>query len=585
MKNKLPQNIEKKVHQWLKPPFDKETQREVKNLMDHDFKALFDAFYQNIAFGTGGLRGLMGVGTNRLNRYTIRACTQGLVNYLLKQYPNISCSLFISYDCRHNSRLFAEETARVLAANGMTVYLTKSLRPTPFVSFGIRYFKCHAGVMITASHNPPEFNGYKVYWGDGAQVVPPHDLGIIAEVEKIQDQKNIPLVDLPHPSVKEVADPVDNAYFSALFKLQHHPRDNQFLGPQIKILYSSLHGTGRTLLPNALNQWGFTSLSFVEEEMPFDGSFSSIPSPNPEKIEALQRGIDKLIKNKKDLFIATDPDADRLSLVVSHEGTPFILNGNQIASLILFYLLKTLSSQKKLPPDGAVVTTIVTTDLLGLIAAHFNMVCFHVLTGFKYIGEKIHLWEQGLNKQSFIFGAEESLGFLYGTYSRDKDAIITACLIAEMALQQKKEKKTLIDLLKEIYQIFGIFREKQLNISFKSGKEGTEKIEALMTHLRTHMPTKIGTLKVITFEDYQKKIKKNLISNKEEKLFLPTSNVLTFILEDQSKFIIRPSGTEPKIKIYGMIRAPFKEPIEATFKQCDFLLDERFQMLKDVYLT
>ncbi len=585
MKKKLPKEIEKEVNQWLAPPFDATTQEEVKYLIDHDPKALFDAFYTKIAFGTGGLRGIMGVGTNRLNRYTIRACTQGLANYLLKQHPNAHCSLFISYDSRHHSRFFAEETARVLAANGMKVYLTHNLRPTPFVSFGLRYFKCSAGVMITASHNPPEFNGYKVYWEDGAQVVSPHALGIIEEVKKIKDQNRIPLIDLPHPLVKEVADQVDAAYIETLFKLQNHPHDNQLLGYQVKILYSSLHGAGKTLIPKALNRWGFTSLSFVEEEMSLDGSFPSLPSPNPEQKEALQRGIDQLIKNKNDLFIATDPDADRLGLVVYHEEKPHVLNGNQIASLMLFYLLKTLTSQKKLPPNGAVVTTIVTTDLLGLIAYHFNITCVYVLTGFKYIGEKIHLWEKDLAKKNFIFGAEESLGFLYGTHSRDKDAIITGCLIAEMALQQKKEKKTLVDLLRNIYQIFGIFREKQLNISFKSGKDGKEKMSSLMAQLRNPIPTHIGTLKVIVVEDYQNKIKRNFISNHEEKLSLPTSNVLILILEDQSKFIIRPSGTEPKIKIYGMISVPFKDPIEETFKQCDALLDKRLQIIKNTHFT
>lgn len=564
--------VEKRIAQWSSKPYDDETRREIQNLKEHNPEALSDAFYTTVAFGTGGMRSVMGVGTNRLNRYTIRNATQGLAHYILSKKVE-KPRVFISHDSRKNSRLFAEETARVLAGNGIEVFLTKELRPTPYVSFGCRHHHCTAAVMITASHNPPEYNGYKVYWSDGAQVVPPHDTGIITEVKKIESPNQLKLGPIDDPLIHLVEAEDDEAYYEALMPLQNFPGDNQDQGAKLHIIYSPLHGCGITTVPEALKRWGFTSITYVEEQKNPDGTFPSAHSPNPEQEAALDCGIKLLQKEKGDLFIATDPDADRTGLVVMHKGAPVILNGNQIASLCTYYLCTTLTDQGKMPENGAIVTTIVTTELLHLIASSFNKKCFEVLTGFKYIGEKIHEWEQS-GEYSFIFGAEESLGFLYGTHSRDKDSTISACLIAEMALQQKKKGKTLIDLLSEIYDKFGPFREKQLSVTFGGGQQGVEKMKKIMEALRTTPPKEICGQDVIEIEDYLTSQKTTIATGKEEPLTLPQSNVLVFRLADRSKFVIRPSGTEPKIKIYGLARYDDEKR-----------LDKDLNYLKETYLS
>ncbi|MDJ0651799.1 MAG: phospho-sugar mutase [Simkaniaceae bacterium] len=545
----LPPEIKEKVAVWLKEPYDAATQKKVRALQAKDPVALIDAFYTTIAFGTGGMRGLMGPGTNRLNKYTIQRATQGLASYILSQRVETP-KVFISYDSRNHSRLFAEETARVLAGNGIAVFITKEFRPTPFVSFGCRYHRCTAAVMITASHNPPEYNGYKVYWSDGAQVVPPHDTGIMTEVKKIHSLSQVKLTDFQDNLIHEVEDEEDAAYFEALLPLQNHCATNQKQGKKLKIIYSPLHGCGMTTLPEGLKQWGFTSLSFVEAQKTPDGNFPSAHFPNPEQKQALNLGMQQLLKEKGDLFFASDPDADRLGVVIRHAEKSMILNGNEIASLCLFYLCHT----KSLPKNSATVTTIVTTELFKIIAESYGVTTFEVLTGFKYIGEKIHEWEDS-QEFSFLFGAEESLGFLYGTHSRDKDATIAACLIAEMALQLKLQNKTLVDLLSEIYKKYGPFLEEQLSLKFRAGKEGLETMERLMKELRANPPKAIEGQKVIDIEDY-------LTGNTH--LPLPKSNVILFRLEDQSKFVIRPSGTEPKIKIYGLVRHREKKRLLAA---------------------
>ncbi|MCB1109969.1 MAG: phospho-sugar mutase [Chlamydiia bacterium] len=547
--------IRKKAEEWLTAPYDQETQQAVQKLLDGDPAAVIDAFYTTVSFGTGGMRSLMGPGTNRLNKYTIRFATQGLANYIFSQ--NISHpKVFIGYDSRHHSREFAEETARVLAGNQIEAFLTKELRPTPFVSFGCRHHQCTAAVMITASHNPPEYNGYKVYWSDGAQVVPPHDTGIMAEVKKISHPSDVQLAPLKDPLIHLVGEEDDNAYFDALMPLQNHEELNQKEGKKLKILYSPLHGCGITTLPEALKRWGFTTLSYVDAQKEPNGSFPAAHSPNPEQKETLQLGIDQLLKEKGDIFLATDPDADRMGVVVRHKEEGVILNGNQIASLCLYYLCVTQS----LPENSAAVTTIVTTELFRLIAESFNVTPFEVLTGFKYIGEKIHEWEQS-HAHTFLFGAEESLGFLYGTHARDKDATSAACLIAEMALQLKKEVKTLIDLLHELYEKYGPFLEQQLSLPFGGGKEGMDTMKHVMEQLRRSPPQEINGQKVIDVIDYA-------AGNTP----LPKSNVLLFRVDDHSKFVIRPSGTEPKIKIYGLARHQKKEKLEASLQSLKTLL-------------
>ncbi|MCB1106911.1 MAG: phospho-sugar mutase [Chlamydiia bacterium] len=548
----MQEEIREKALEWLKEPFDKETRREVERLLEGDPASLIDAFYTTVPFGTGGMRGLVGAGTNRLNRYTIRFATQGLALYILKKAPS-SPKVFISYDSRIHSRTFAEETASVLAGNGIEVFLTKALRPTPYVSFGCRYHHCTAAVMITASHNPPEYNGYKVYWSDGGQVVPPHDIGIMEEVKKIDHLSQVKCAPLDDPLIHLVGEEEDKAYLKAVTSLMNHPESNQKEGRTLKIVYSPLHGAGGTTLPEALKMCGFTSLSIVEEQKEPDGSFPTASSPNPEQKEALQMGINQLEREKGDLFLASDPDADRLGVVVFHQNKGVILNGNQIASLCLHYLCTT----KSLPKNSAAVTTIVTTELFRLIAESYNVTPFEVLTGFKYIGEKIHEWEES-HAYSFLFGAEESLGFLYGTHARDKDATSAACLIAEMALQLKKEGKTLIDLLDTLYEKYGPFLEKQLSIPFGGGKRGMENMKRAMKTLRESPPKEINGQKVVETIDYQ-----------TEETGLPRSDVLLFRVEDQSKFVIRPSGTEPKIKIYALACHSDLKKVDASLKELE----------------
>ncbi|MCP5506095.1 MAG: phospho-sugar mutase [Chlamydiales bacterium] len=549
-KDNIPEDVEKRVEEWLKSPYDAKTQEAVRALKEKDPAGLIDAFYTTISFGTGGMRSTMGVGTNRLNNYTIQTATQGLANYILGQKIEAP-KVYISHDCRHHSKTFAEETARVLAGNGIEVFLTKELRPTPYVSFGCRHHRCTAAVMITASHNPPEYNGYKVYWADGAQIVAPHDQGIVAEVAKISSPADVNMAELSDRLIHLVDD--DEAYFKALDPLQNHPETNRKLGKELKIVYSPLHGCGITTLPEALRRWGFINLSLVEKQKTPDGNFPNAPSPNPEQEEALELGTKQLLEEDGDLFFATDPDADRIGVVVNHQGKAVTLNGNQIASLSLYYLCQT----RPLPNNSAAVTTIVTTELFRKIAESFGVTPFEVLTGFKYIGEKIHEWEQS-KAFTYLFGAEESLGFLYGTHARDKDATSAACLLSEIALQLKLQNKTLVDLLQEITERYGPFLEGQLSASFEGGKEGMETMKTLMEKLRKEPPKTIDGQKVIAIEDY--------LTGKTQ-IPLPKSDVLLFRLEDQSKYVIRPSGTEPKIKIYGLARHHNKKRLNTALSE------------------
>lgn len=549
-KENSPKDVEKRVEEWLNSPYDAKTQEAVQALKEKDPAGLIDAFYTTISFGTGGMRSTMGVGTNHLNNYTIQTATQGLANYILGQKIEAP-KVYISHDCRHHSRDFAEETTRVLAGNGIEVFLTKELRPTPYVSFGCRHHRCTAAVMITASHNPPEYNGYKVYWADGAQIVAPHDQGIVEEVNKVSSLAEVKLTELSDRLIHLIDD--DEAYFKALDPLQNHPGTNQKHGNELKIIYSPLHGCGITTLPEALRRWGFTQLSLVEKQKTPDGNFPNAHSLNPEQHEAFELGMKQLLEEKGDLFFATDPDADRIGVVVNHHGEATILNGNQIASICLYYLCQT----RPLPNNSAAVTTIVTTELFKKIAESFGVIPFEVLTGFKYIGEKIHEWEQS-KEFTYLFGAEESLGLLYGTHARDKDATSAACLLSEIALQLKLQNKTLVDLLQEITERYGPFLEGQLSASFGGGKQGTETMNTLMEKLRKAPPKTIDGQKVIAIEDY--------LTGKTQ-IPLPKSNVLLFRLEDQSKYVIRPSGTEPKIKIYGLARHQNKKRLNAALSE------------------
>ncbi len=567
--------VQKRVQAWLSGSYDDSTKRAIQEMLEKDPKELIDSFYTDLSFGTGGLRALMGVGTNRLNVYTIRLATQGLANYIRNVSDNKSKSVAVGYDSRHHSKEFAEETARVLAGNGITAYLFPDIRPTPYTSFACRELKCQAAVMITASHNPKEYNGYKVYWSDGAQVVAPHDVGIIAEVEKITDQAQVKLATLNSSSIRYTDESLDKTYLDALYALQTTKERNQKEGKQLKIAYTSLHGTGITLTPKALVSWGFSNIEYVAKQCVPDGDFPTVKFPNPEYPETLQMGIDLLVQKKCDLLIANDPDADRMGVAVLHQDKPVILTGNEVASICTDYLCATLKKQDRLNSQCAFVTTIVSTELIGKIARRAGAAYFEVLTGFKYIGEKIHEWEIGKHEYRFIFGAEESYGYLLGTVARDKDAIISSCLLSEIALGCKLEGKTLVDRLDEIYTTYGVHREGQLSLSFKPGKEGTEEIHKMMQTLRKNPPKQLCGKKVLVLEDYLVRKRYDLTDGSTAPLILPVSDVLLFRLEGGGRLVVRPSGTEPKVKLYGSVCLHSKaKPLAETIQDCDIALKD-----------
>jgi phosphomannomutase len=571
----LSADIEKRIQEWLSGPYDEKTKAEIRALREKDPASLADAFYTELSFGTAGLRGLMGIGTTRMNQYTVQMATQGLANYL---GPNKK--VLIGYDSRHHSRSFAEYTARVLAANGIQALLLKELRPTPFVSFGCRYLKCDAAVMITASHNPAQYNGYKVYWSDGAQVVAPHDIGIMKEVHRVTIEQ-VKTAALDDPRIKIIDASLDTAYLDAIDSLKHFPEEMQKEGKTLKIAYTSLHGTGITLVPKALKRWGFPTIHYVEKQITIDGDFPTVKVPNPEYAETLSLGIDTLMQTKSDVLLATDPDADRMGVVVLHRGKPQILNGNEVASICTYFLCETLQAQNKVPERAAFVTTIVSTDLIKAIADSFKIACFEVLTGFKYIGEKIHLWESTPNGYHFIFGAEESYGYLLGTVARDKDAVLASCLLSEIALMNKQKGRTLVDLLDEIYQKYGVYQERQFALNFPAGKAGGDQIQGIMQRLRKQLPSTFCNREIILLEDYATGTRHFMKSGKKEALILPRSDVLLFRLSDTSKVIIRPSGTEPKIKIYAGVSEKNFSSIDHGIALCNQRLDELIETVKN----
>jgi phosphomannomutase len=533
-----------KIQSWLDGPFDEETKAQIKHLQKTDPTALTDAFFKDLSFGTGGMRGIMGIGTNRLNIYTIRMATQGLANYIKRASVNENLSVFIGYDVRNHSREFAVEAARVFAGNGIKALVSKDICPTPLVSFACRRYQCSAAVMITASHNPPQYNGYKVYWSDGCQVVPPHDEGIMNEVRKIHSPSQVFLSDV----FEEIGSELDDAYLQELKKLQ------MLEAKPLKITYANLHGTGIRLIPKALSCWGYNDLSFVEEQKTPDGNFPNAPSPNPEEESALRLGIEQIKNQNRDLLIATDPDADRIGIATQQMK----FTGNQTACLCLYHICQTLVQKGEFPENAAFIKSIVTTELFRKISEDFNGKCIDVLTGFKYIGEQIGIWDKTFDGYQYIFGAEESYGYLFGTFVRDKDSISSACLIAEVAAIAKEKGLTLSMLLEEIYQKYGVHREALINLKFSDGKDGLHQIKAIMTRLRNNPPQTINGKKVASYEDYLR-----------AEYDLPPSDVLRFWLEDETKIVIRPSGTEPKVKIY-------LEVVGSSVQECD----KRLEILK-----
>ncbi len=559
------------IDQWLTKHYDEETKAAINHMLENDPREAVDAFYTTLSFGTGGLRGIMGIGSNRMNRYTVMSATQGLANYLLKQpKPAKGYSVFIGYDSRHHSREFAEEAAKVLAGNDIQVYLFKELRPAPLVSFGCRFKHCSAGIMITASHNPSEYNGYKVYWNDGAQILPPHDRNIMAEVEKIKDPATIKSVkDVNNTLVTWVGEEIDEAYLTAILPLQLYPEENKKDGWKLKIVYTSLHGAGITITPKALTAVGFATIILVDQQVIPDGNFPTVKAPNPENKSALQMGIDKMLAQDADLLIANDPDADRIGIAVKHNEEAYLINGNQFICIVLHYILETLTKQCKLPAKAAFIKTIVTTELFKAICDSYKKPCFEVLTGFKYIAEKIREWEHSSDGYQFIFGGEESYGCLIGTQTLDKDAVSASMMICEVALQVKKQKQTLIDYLHAIYKKYGYYFEKLLSVNFEESKESKECMQLAMAQLRISPPNSLVDVGIESIEDYQTSINTNLLTGETNQLWLPKSDVLVYWLTDGSKLMIRPSGTEPKIKIYGgVVRKDFKSIADAE-KEAD----------------
>ena len=540
--------------QWLSEDYDEATRAEVKRLMENDPKELEESFYRNLEFGTGGLRGIMGVGTNRMNNYTVGMATQGVANYLKQNFKDLpQISVAVSFDSRNNSAEFAKITANVFAANGIKVYLFDSLRPVPELSYSIRHLKCQSGVMVTASHNPKEYNGYKAYWEDGAQVTAPHDTNIINEVLKITSPTMVKFSG-GEENIQMVGADVDEAYLNDVSTLLVSP-DSVKNHADMKMVYTPLHGTGITLVPKILSRMGFTNLSLVEAQVVSDGNFPTVKSPNPEENSALEMAVALAEEKGADLVMATDPDADRVGIAIrDNEGKITLLNGNQTASILTYYLLRRWKELGKLNENTYIVKTIVTTELMAAMAKAYGVKCYNVLTGFKYIASVIR---ENEGKATFIGGGEESYGYNAGEFVRDKDAVITCALIAECAAWCADQGKTLYQLLQDIYAEFGLYKESLISLT-KKGKAGLEEIQAMMKNYRENPPASIGGSPVVKVIDY----------NKPEETGLPKSNVLQFYMEDGAVVSVRPSGTEPKIKFYfGVTGANCDAKIAALRKE------------------
>jgi len=576
----LLKDVRKKAETWLSEDFDPETRASVKNMIEKSDNELIDSFYKNLEFGTGGLRGIMGPGTNRMNIYTVGMATQGLCNYLKKQFSGAEqIKVVIAHDSRNNSRLFAETTAQIFAGNGIKVYLFESLRPTPELSFAIRHFKCQSGVVITASHNPREYNGYKAYWDDGGQMIEPHDTNVIKEVLKIDSVKSIRKSDNPE-LIRIIGHEIDEIYTDKIRSLSVNP-EIIARNRDIKIVYTPLHGSGVRMVPMALRKMGFTNIYNVPEQDKTDGNFPTVKSPNPEESAALDLAIKKAVEVGADLVMATDPDADRVGIAVRDpKGNIGLLNGNQAATLLIYYLITQWAAKGKLKGREYICKTIVTTDLLNVIADKFGVKHYDVLTGFKYIAD---ILKQNEGKMTFIGGGEESYGYLAADFVRDKDAIMSCALIAEVAAWARDQRKSLFEILVEIYMEFGFYLESLVNV-VRKGKQGDEEIQKMMKDFRSSFRESINNSKVVMIHDYLQSKTYDIFNKTETKIELPVSNVLQFILEDGSKISIRPSGTEPKIKFYFSVNTSIrrKEDYEKTRK---LLQDRILDIRKDLDLV
>ena len=571
--------IAQKVASWLAGNYDENTKKAILQLQENDQNELAESFYKNLEFGTGGLRGIMGVGTNRINKYTIGMATQGFSNYLLKIYPSEKISVAIAHDSRNNSRFFAETTAQVFAANGFNVYLFEALRPTPELSFAIRSLSCKAGVVCTASHNPKEYNGYKAYWNDGGQLVPPHDKNVITEVEAIQSVDDVKWTG-GEANIQVLGSNMDEKYIQMVKSLSVYP---EIIEQQkdLKIVYTPIHGTGITMVPKVLSEFGFKNVHIVEEQSIPDGNFPTVNYPNPEESETMSIGLKKAKELDADILLGTDPDADRVGVgVKNHKGEWVLMNGNQTAVLAFAYLMEARRAKGVANANDMVITTIVTSEMINEVAKQNNVACYNVLTGFKWIAELIKEKE---GKENYVIGGEESFGLMIGDQIRDKDAVSAVALLCEMAAYEKSKGRTLFDKMIELYVQYGFYYENLISIT-KKGMNGQQEIANMMEGYRQSPPATINGSKVATLLDYDLQKGTNLITGESWVIKLPKSNVLQFITEDGSKISARPSGTEPKIKFYFSVNAKLETVNE--FDKVYALLTQKIQgIISDMQLN
>ena len=569
-------SIQDKVSVWLSGNYDEVTKNAINSLQPDE---LADSFYRNLEFGTGGLRGIMGVGTNRMNKYTVGMATQGFANYLTKTYGNEPVSVVIGHDSRNNSRFFAETTAGVFAANGIQVYLFEALRPTPELSYAIRQLGCKAGVVCTASHNPKEYNGYKAYWNDGGQLVPPHDKNVIAEVEAITSVDEVNWIG-GEANITLIGRDMDEAYINMVKSLSVYPEVIQ-AQHDLSIVYTPIHGTGITLVPEVLSRFGFTNVHIVEAQATPDGNFPTVGYPNPEESETMAMGLAMAKSINADILLGTDPDADRVGIgVKNHKGEWVLMNGNQTAVLAFAYLIEARKAKGIAKPNDMVISTIVTTAMINEVAKQNGVACYNVLTGFKWIAELIKEKEANEN---YVIGGEESFGLMIGNEIRDKDAVSAVALLCEMAAYEKAKGKSLFDKMIELYMQYGFYYEQLISIT-KKGMNGQKEIAAMMEGFRTNTPKAIDGSEVVEMLDYEMQTGKNLLSGETWQLQLPKSNVLQFMTADGSKISARPSGTEPKIKFYFSVHTTLalKEAYDDTFAG----LDQKIQrIIKDMSLA
>ena len=566
--------IQEKIDTWLKGSFDQATKDEITKLQKENPNELADAFYKNLEFGTGGLRGIMGVGTNRMNKFTVGMATQGYANYLKQSFAGQEVRVAIAHDSRNNSRFFAETTANVFAANGIKVFLFEALRPTPELSFAIRYFKCQGGVVCTASHNPKEYNGYKAYWNDGGQLVPPHDKNVIREVEKIASINDVKWTG-GEANITIIGKEVDNAYMDMVKGLSVHPEVIR-KEHDLKIVYTPIHGTGIILVPEVLKRFGFTNVHIVEEQQQPDGNFPTVGYPNPEEKETMSIGLAKAKALDADILLGTDPDADRVGIgIKDNHGEWILMNGNQTAVLAFNYMIEARKAKGIAQPNDMVITTIVTTGMINRIAEKNNVACYNVLTGFKWIAEMIREKE---GKENYVIGGEESFGLMIGDKIRDKDAVSAVAILCEMAAYEKNKGRSLYEKLIDLYVEYGFYKEDLISIT-KKGMDGQQQIAAMMERYRDNPPKTINGSPVVQLLDFELQKGKNPQTGEEWPIALPKSNVLQFVLADGSLISARPSGTEPKIKFYFSIQEKLNSASE--FDKVSRQLDAKLKAIID----